>query len=56
MFDTGVGEAADAGWDGRVTWTTPTRHRYTSHPHDYRPDLPAAPRSGPETGPDPPPS
>ncbi|MGH3938331.1 MAG: DUF222 domain-containing protein [Pseudonocardiaceae bacterium] len=24
--------------DGRITWTTPTGHTYTSHPHDYRPD------------------
>jgi hypothetical protein len=24
--------------DGTVTWTTPTGHTYTSHPHDYRPD------------------
>ncbi|MGQ0775173.1 MAG: DUF222 domain-containing protein [Pseudonocardiales bacterium] len=22
--------------DGRITWTTPTGHTYTSHPHDYR--------------------
>ncbi len=37
--------------DGRITWTTPTGHRYTSHPHDYRadPDVP------PDTDPDPPP-
>ncbi len=32
------------GWDvdqhpdGRITWTTPTGHIHTSHPHDYRPD------------------
>lgn len=24
--------------DGRLTWTTPTGHRYTSRPHDYRPE------------------
>ncbi|HVH23616.1 MAG TPA: DUF222 domain-containing protein [Pseudonocardia sp.] len=24
--------------DGRVEWTTPTGHRYSSDPHDYRPD------------------
>jgi hypothetical protein len=26
--------------DGTVTYTTPTGHRYTSRPHDYRPDPP----------------
>jgi hypothetical protein len=32
--------------DGRIQWTTPTGHRYYSHPHDYRPDPdpPTAPR------------
>jgi hypothetical protein len=24
--------------DGRITWTTPTGHSYTSDPYDYRPD------------------
>jgi hypothetical protein len=24
--------------DGRLTWTTPTGHRHTTAPHDYRPD------------------
>jgi hypothetical protein len=24
--------------DGTITWTTPTGHRYTSSPHDYRND------------------
>ena len=24
--------------DATITWTTPTGHRYASHPHDYRPD------------------
>lgn len=24
--------------DASITWTTPTGHRYTSHPHDYRAD------------------
>lgn len=37
--------------DARITWTTPTGHHYTSHPHDYRPN-PATP---PESDPDPPP-
>ena len=39
-----------AGWrvhahpDGRLTWTTPTGHRHTTEPHDYRPDpAPEAP-------------
>jgi hypothetical protein len=35
--------------DDRITWTTPTEHSYTSHPHDYRP----GPYSPP--GDDPPP-
>lgn len=26
--------------DGRITWTTPTGHRYTSDPHDLRSDPP----------------
>ncbi len=36
----------DAGWtvtqdaDGRMVWTTPTGHTYTSNPHDYRPEPP----------------
>ena len=40
---------AHAGWrvearsDGRMTWTTPTGHRHTTTPHDYRPDAPAEP-------------
>ena len=35
-----------AGWrvevhpDGRLTWITPTGHRHTTSPHDYRPDPP----------------
>jgi len=24
--------------DGMITWTTPTGHRYSSRPHDYRPE------------------
>ena len=24
--------------DGLITWTTPTGHRYSSRPHDYRPE------------------
>jgi len=56
------------GWDvdqhpdGRITWTTPTGHTYTSYPHDYRTDLPAQPesdrpaqRAGPSPDDDPPP-
>ncbi len=49
-----------AGWqvtlhdDGRLTWTTPTGHTYTSWPHDYRPDPPrtARPPTGPDVRPD----
>ena len=39
-----LGKTHAPGWhvdqhdDGRITWTTPTGHSYTSHPHDYRPD------------------
>ncbi|MGH3909789.1 MAG: DUF222 domain-containing protein [Pseudonocardiaceae bacterium] len=42
-----------AGWhveqhsDGRVSWTTPTGHTYTSRPHDYRPDPHPPPATGP---------
>lgn len=44
-------EKHSPGWsvvqhaDGRLTWTTPTGHRYTSDPFDYRPepDLPQRP-------------
>ncbi|HEU0087227.1 MAG TPA: DUF222 domain-containing protein [Pseudonocardiaceae bacterium] len=32
--------------DGRVTWTTPTGHTYTSHPHDYRTHPPHPPSTG----------
>ncbi len=31
--------------DDRITWTTPTGHTYTSHPHDYRPEPPQPPPS-----------
>ena len=63
-----------AGWrieahpNGRLTWITPTGHRYTTAPHDYGPELPSAdassgsePVSGPadattaSANPDPPP-
>ncbi|MDN5748589.1 MAG: HNH endonuclease, partial [Pseudonocardia sp.] len=27
--------------DGRITWTTPTGHSYTTEPHDYRTDPPS---------------
>jgi hypothetical protein len=43
-----------AGWhvhahpDGRLTWTTPTGHRHTTEPHDYRPDPAPATASTPE--------
>jgi hypothetical protein len=43
------GKTHAPGWhvdqhdDGRITWTTPTGHSYTSHPHDYRPDPHAPP-------------
>ncbi len=36
--------------DDRITFTTPTGHVYTSHPHDYRPDF-----HPPPSGEDPPP-
>ena len=36
--------------DDRITFTTPTGHSYTSHPHDYRPDF-----HPPPPGDDPPP-
>jgi hypothetical protein len=45
-------EKHSPGWtvlqraDGRVEWITPTGHRYTSEPFDYRLD-PAPPRAGP---------
>ncbi len=26
--------------DGTITWTTPTGHRYSSRPYDYRPEPP----------------
>jgi hypothetical protein len=29
---------ADVNADGILTWTTPTGHRHTTAPHDYRPD------------------
>ena len=44
-----LGKTHAPGWhvdqhdDGRITWTTPTGHGYTSHPHDYRPDPHAPP-------------
>ncbi|MDQ3988910.1 MAG: HNH endonuclease [Actinomycetota bacterium] len=50
-----LGKTHVPGWhvdqhdDGRITWTTPTGHSYTSHPHDYRPDPPAPPAPTPET-------
>jgi hypothetical protein len=28
--------------DGALEWTTPTGHRYLSHPYDYRPDASSA--------------
>jgi hypothetical protein len=54
-----------AGWrveahpDGRLTWITPTGHRYDTTPHDYRPE-PPPPSTPDETRgsqpePDPPP-
>ena len=33
-----AGWRVDAHPDGRLTWTTPTGHRHTTAPHDYRPD------------------
>ncbi|MBC8093886.1 MAG: DUF222 domain-containing protein [Pseudonocardia sp.] len=40
--------------DGRVTWTTPTGHSYTSDPHDYRPEPEPAPRPAAKPKPEPP--
>jgi hypothetical protein len=44
MFDYSTTEAlpgasipVEQHLDDRITWTTPTRYSYTSHPHDYRP-------------------
>ncbi|MGH3982993.1 MAG: helix-turn-helix domain-containing protein [Pseudonocardiaceae bacterium] len=44
------GWAVDQHPDGTITFTTPTDHTYTSHPHDYRPDS-----HPPPPGDDPPP-
>jgi Domain of unknown function (DUF222)/HNH endonuclease len=33
-----AGWCVDADPDGGITWTTPTGHRHTTRPHDYRPD------------------
>jgi len=33
-----AGWCVDADPDGGITWTTPTGHRRTTRPHDYRPD------------------
>jgi hypothetical protein len=33
--------------DSTITWTTPTGHSYTSHPHDYRSDPHAPPGDAP---------
>ncbi|HEX5811336.1 MAG TPA: DUF222 domain-containing protein [Pseudonocardia sp.] len=47
-----------AGWrvkahpDGSLTWATPTGHRHTKAPHDYRPDRPPATGSRPPPDPD----
>jgi Domain of unknown function (DUF222)/HNH endonuclease len=43
------GWAVDQHLDGRITFTTPTGHAYTSQPHDYQPD------THPPPGDDPPP-
>ena len=46
-----------AGWrvkahpDGSLTWATPTGHRHTTAPHDYRPDRPPATGSRPTPDP-----
>ena len=39
--------------DGRLTWTTPTGHRHTTEPHDYRPE-PVCTVPSPEPEPSPP--
>jgi hypothetical protein len=51
-----------AGWhvhadpDGELTWTTPTGHRHTTAPHDYRPDTgPPVPEETDNPDRDPPP-
>jgi hypothetical protein len=33
--------------DGRLEWITPTKHRYFSDPHDYRPNDPPLPSPPP---------
>jgi hypothetical protein len=33
--------------DGRIQWTTPTGHRYHSHPYDYRTDNDLPPDEAP---------
>jgi uncharacterized protein DUF222/HNH endonuclease len=38
-----AGWQVDAEPDGGITWTTPTGHRHTTRPHDYRPDPPSPP-------------
>ena len=46
-----------AGWrvephpDGRLTWITPTGHRHTTEPHDYRPDPPPPAADDPDPPP-----
>jgi hypothetical protein len=37
--------------DGRLEWTTPTGHRYTSDPYDYRPPPRPAPPTQPAAAP-----
>lgn len=40
-----------ASSDGRIRWTTPTGHRYTSETFDYRPEPPPAARNAPTATP-----
>jgi hypothetical protein len=51
------GWKVEAHPDGSLTWTTPTGHRHTTRPHDYRPEPPSAPKPPPPAGrPAPPPN
>jgi Domain of unknown function (DUF222)/HNH endonuclease len=48
-----AGWQVDADPDGGITWTTPTGHRHTTMPHDYRPDPPPPTAATPDPAPDP---
>jgi hypothetical protein len=50
-----AGWSVEAGPDGLLTWITPTGHRYTTAPHDHRPDPPPPAAAPAHPDPDPPP-